>query len=44
MNTIKQAIVDLWDSFAFRLLILGLAIGIAPIYILSLAAAHLGGN
>lgn len=33
-----------WESFAVRLLLLGLAVGLVPFYILSLAVAALGGN
>lgn len=43
METVTNAIRNLWDSYLVRLALLALALGAVPFYFLSLAVAHIGG-
>lgn len=42
VNIIRNLSSAAWESFAIRVVILGLVIGAAPFYLLSLAVASLG--
>jgi hypothetical protein len=43
MNTIRNTLSEAWESLAFRVLVLGLAIGAVPFYFLSMAVATVRG-
>lgn len=43
MNTLRNTIGTLWESYTVRLAVLALALGAVPFYFLSLAVAHIGG-